>query len=423
MPSIKLAVGKLGFLRDCELDIPVPGYTIFYGSNISGKTLLGLTMSELLSSSSLLAAERLARSLGYKDAIEMALSSLGEIGYDVLDIQHIYSESPENEFYDIVNRTLPTRLGLNGREKLRSYIVLQALSSALLTSYPECSFDMKLSISYDGGEVVRLKGILPLPHPREQDEWLRSVNRVEEIRVSNNQASNKFISAAVLDPYNFGYRAMRIMKGEPLIATDVPFSTKILYKIAERSQNRVFGDIEAIKSYYEPLNRALDLISKTISISSGADRGIKVSFKEWGLLIRSGDFEKFIELNYFSKGLRSLFSSVMVQFLILAASKMGNLIPVVFLDEPEVSLDTYVLSGLPSILKDLASSGSVVISTHREHLISAIEDCASSGISSKLYEFLWDEKLDNVVREAPFDEETGRFDIERILELLPGAPE
>jgi hypothetical protein len=29
---------------------------------------------------------------------------------------------------------------------------------------------------------------------------------------------------------------------------------------------------------------------------------------------------------------------------------------------------------------------------------------------SKLYEFLWDEKLDNVVREA-FDEETRRFDI------------
>jgi hypothetical protein len=47
---------------------------------------------------------------------------------------------------------------------------------------------------------------------------------------------------------------------------------------------------------------------------------------------------------------------------------------------------------------------SVVISTHREHLISAIEDYELRRAPSKLYEFLWDEKLDNVVREA-FDEE------------------
>ncbi len=202
-----------------------------------------------------------------------------------------------------------------------------------------------------------------------------------------------------------------------------PFSTKIFHKIAKEISRSLLGNFKSVKYYYESVERALKLISGTLSVSARVHE-IKeleeAGFERWSLVLRRGNIEKWIGIDYFSKGLRSLFSLVIPRSLLLMASERG-LIPLIFLDEPEASLDTYILSNMPYLLGDLADLGVVLISTHREHLISALEDLMSRGSyrTSKLYEFLWNENLDNIIKEALYSEETGRFDIKRAEELLP----
>jgi len=98
----------------------------------------------------------------------------------------------------------------------------------------------------------------------------------------------------------------------------------------------------------------------------------------------------------------------------------------VYLDEPEVSLDTYVVSRLPYVLARLAGDRiAFVVSTHREDLIAAAEHverlrrrCGEALAPVAVYEFRFDpSKRGFAPIRVEFDEAKSVFRVERYLRL------
>ena len=90
--------------------------------------------------------------------------------------------------------------------------------------------------------------------------------------------------------------------------------------------------------------------------------------KKGEMILKVALLEVFQEL--FSKGLRTLLSHYLLVASSLYLARIIELIPIVYLDEPEVSLDTLTTFKLLELYKPiLETGGAVILTTHREDLI------------------------------------------------------
>ncbi len=83
--ELSIQVNKLGPIQNTEIEIAIPSLTVFYGSNISGKSLLGIATVTLLQAYSMVFGYgRLGRLLGSTNPLDLVSTILGD---DLLDIR------------------------------------------------------------------------------------------------------------------------------------------------------------------------------------------------------------------------------------------------------------------------------------------------------------------------------------------------
>jgi hypothetical protein len=59
-----LKAGRIGWIKDVEMEIPIPGTTVLYGSNVAGKTLIGILIASTLTISTITSNRALPEVLG-----------------------------------------------------------------------------------------------------------------------------------------------------------------------------------------------------------------------------------------------------------------------------------------------------------------------------------------------------------------------
>ncbi len=395
--ELSIQVNKLGPIQNTELEITIPSLTVFYGSNISGKSLLGITTVALLQAYSIIFGyERLGRLLGSTDLLDLVSTILGD---DPLDIR----ESIRIEKGKVVEepRTLiDVWPNLSPEERLFKYIGVMLLNNSLVPYYGWGGSSIDIDVVVElGSAVIKARGILPVAI--ESDIVTdRLKNFVLEVESGRKLA----IGLALMDPYNEYWQ-----EASP--------SARLVREVLRRSDIHVLllkrgSKLEAL---YNGFIRAL---KESLKLSGYRSESISLDIDATGIIFKIDGVE--IHQDLFSKGLRTLVSilSYAICAHILSAIELNT---VVYLDEPESSLDTFVVYELPLILAEtLGEDTAFVLSTHREEVVMSIENLKrrKAKIVAEVYEFQYDENSRCFKpKKASYDEVLEKLRIERLEKL------
>ena len=409
---------RIGWVKDVEMEIPIPGATVLYSSNVAGKTLIGILMASTLTISTVTSSKTLSETLREERPLALGLKVLSDVKADFLRLWGVvegFEERSEGlkrvaeELKGWASDTL-TALGL--------YTILSFLSSTLREAYGVTNplIDVEeLELSYKEFKLQLTKAKIPLPL-KDAEKARKTLLDVKGFV----EGDLDVIGLSVIDPYTFGKNVARIVKGEmrgvrsPLY-TPISNMLENMWLLAE-----VYSDHRVASVLNEVKRSVSQCIAKSIKASVEAlgevERAeVRVSLHLDSVTLELHGVKRRVKI--LSKGLKSLLTLANLAIPVALISHLG-LKPLVYLDEPEASVDSIGIRGVAELAKHLSKlDGSTIVSTHREDVIGFIERSLEPE-RLRLYELLFDKNLDVKVRKAEWSREAGRFILTRLPEVL-----
>jgi len=416
--NLILRAGRIGWVKDVEMEIPIPGATVFYGSNIAGKTLIGILVASTLTISTVTSNRALTEVLGEEHPLALGLKVLSDVNVDFLKLWGVVEGFEERS--EGLNRAAEElrEWTSDALTALRLYTILSFLSSTLREAYGVTSplIDVEeLELSYSKFKLQLTKAKIPLP--------LEDAEKARKMLLDIKgfvEGDLDVIGLSVIDPYAFGENIARIVRGEmggirsPLY-TPISSMLEKMWLLAE-----VYSD-HRIASVVNEIRRSVSqCIARSIEASVGALEGIErvevgASIHLDSVILELHGVKRRVEI--LGKGLKSLLTLANLAIPVALISYLG-LKPLVYLDEPEASIDSIGVRGVAELAKHLSKlEGSTIVSTHREDVIGFIERSLDPEML-RLYELLFDRNLDVRVRRAEWSREVGRFMLTRLPEVL-----
>lgn len=397
---LRIEVRELGPLRNASIEIPMRGMILFYGSNISGKTMLGLATTTLLAIHGIAVNhEHLCHILGARDFLDLVSIVMGS---DPLDIAESVVIKKVNDREEVVEEPMTLREiwpDLSPWERILRYIGAMMLNNAFSTYYrfKRASLNMDTEIAF-GSASIKARGSLPVGVDDENRDRLKNF----EIEITGRE---RLIGLALIDPYN------------DLWSNQSPFSRFVNKLLSRRDIYMVISKLGFKLGFlYQGFIKAL---GNSLSLSGYTKPELDLSMDREGIVLRVGNAE--VPEDLFSKGLRTLIS-ILLTSLSSAVLSAENFNTLLYLDEPEASLDTVMVYTLPLLLAKIVNQRlSIAISTHREDLVvglEALKNFEDVEVDVRIYEFRYDEECRGF-KPIPveYDEILERFNIERLREL------
>ena len=409
--KIRVYVEEAGPLKNQSYEILLPGTALFIGSNISGKTLAGI-----MSSSTLLLTinyyRELVEALGFETYEEEELPGVDLLlqmisRYDPLGLREYVSH---DELLDIIKDVY----GDDPIKNLYRYLYTCILLSELNLVFDVSPGDKRKRKRYDIKYYLEIENCLkinvslrtPIIDPMKDllDQYVRVEYNCEE----------KYLGLALLEPYNSYKRIIYPDKSRSP-------SEEIVARITANGSNihgKLVGEIQS-------------LLAKTLSLSGlPIERGEKIKIRPSlptalsPTKIKIG--ENIIEEHFFSKGLRVLFSHAVYISAMYELMSKYEVSPIVYLDEPEASLDTYIVYNLLdlylSLINDLNVPYAIMISSHREEILHKLELMISRDILKPdnvyVYEIVWKDLGRISLEKRVFDKALERYSVRRLEDLL-----
>ncbi|GEM_PF-3639392 len=367
--TVRVSVASCGPVMNSEVEVPVPGVVVFIGPNLTGKSLLGTAIASYLFANCVLQSDDLAEHLGASCPADLALSLISE--YDPLDLASLEGAPSPDALgrHTLLSEAYPA-LSPEGRAlrylalvafvaEFSEALNLGALSASELREaiFPEerGELSVELKLGFNGAESD-VTASVPLP-----------MSRLSECNVRLRRELGGLIGLKCLNPYTL-HRSV-LAGGGPL-----PPSLELVRRIAREYQ---IAACDAASKLGEALNKLVAYSELTCARGLGGELaedlrrvGDKVALikRRGELALRVGDLT--VPQSLFSKGLRSLVSHYLLAHCAIYLAKGVGLTPVVYLDEPEVSLDSIAAFMLLELYRPvLEVGGSVVVTTHREDLM------------------------------------------------------
>ena len=416
--NLILKAGRIGWVKDVEMEIPIPGATVFYGSNIAGKTLIGILLASTLTISTVTSNRALPEVLGEEHPLALGLKVLSDVNADFLKLWGVVEGFEERS--EGLNRAAEELRGWMGDAltALRLYTILSFLSSTLREAYgvtrPLIDVE-ELELSYGRFKLHLAKARIPLP----LEDAERARKTLLDVR-GFVEGDLDVIGLTVVDPYAFGENIARIVRGEvrgfrsPLY-TPISSMLEKAWLLAEAySDHRIAGVVNEVRrSISRCIERSVEASVRALEGVEGM--GVGASIQLDSVILELHGVRRRVEI--LSKGLKSLLTLANLAIPIALISYLG-LKPLLYLDEPEASIDSISVRGVAELAKHLSKlEGSTIVSTHREDVIGFIERSLDPEML-RLYELLFDRNLDVRVRKAEWSREVGRFILTRLPEVL-----
>ena len=397
MHRIRLDIKKAGPIRNTSIEFTIPGVTLFIGSNISGKTLVGSLLTISLSLS-LHKHRDFIKELEFEDDIHY-LTSLVNSSYDVLGL---LQSTEYEEMLDIIKSNFESE---NPEKMLYRYLYLLYILSELGGVY---RLDELKKLRELVSEKETLSCTTSIDYVREAEINIKiPIHRFEDLLDQyvdvNEKPTHKILGLALIDPYNAFYRIYLRERYTP---------SETLVDLITDGSRRIDPWI---------LDETSRILRKSLQLS-GLPGNVPVKLITTRTGINLKIFDKVVEPAFFSKGLRTLLAHMVYSYASYILARNYEVKPIVFLDEPETSLDTYILYMLPKVIyRHVIQQGLLVISTHSIEILHSVELMVSKNELDErqviVYEVRW--KDSSVYFEkVEFDKALERYNVKRLENII-----
>jgi len=397
MSKITFSINELGPIKNEEVEIPLNSLFLLYGSNIAGKTLFGAVLASLLQVHGVMVNhDELCKLIGARDFIDLASHLVGEEPLGISGIEIIKKDGGTEVSGPATLRELWPNL--DPMKRVESYVAAAIINNTLARYYGWKGSELRIKASADIGNAhIGVDGIFPVILG---DEISR--NRLSKLTISV-IGNEKVFGFSLIDPYNEYWNRLS------------PSARFVRGLLSMRGLHILAGKIG---SKLERLYKWLGLVlSKSLELS-GFKGLIDLGVEHGDMFLRIGEAN--IPSDLFSKGLRTL-SSIADYLVALGIASANGFATLLFLDEPEASLDTYNVLALPWILGEFATGKtSIVLSTHREDVVVGLEALRPlrKDVGFEVAEFLYnDEYKCFKPKVVEYSEVAKRFNISRVSEL------